>query len=161
MRDRLGTVWSRFGRAWVNHRHDALRAGWDAYRTSADFHPEDTERHLQWLEPLRAMVRDPLLDPDRHEELVALFQDYDSVWPGQRERCLAGIRRWNEMDARAGGGRIRHRSDHGAIIEELRQIVGLDTLTTRERESIRDALRVHDERKQRQLERDRDHGFGM
>ena len=159
VRDRLGAVWSRFGRAWVNHRHDALRAGWDAHRASADFHPEDRERHLEWLEPLRRMVRDPLLEPSRHEELVALFQDYDSFWPRQRERCLAGIQRWNDLVARAPGGRIRDPSEYGETIEELRQIVGLDTLTTRERESIRAALREHDERKQRQLDRDR--GFSM
>lgn len=93
VRGRLGAVWSRFGRAWVKHRHDALRAGWDAHRASADFYPENTERHLEWLGPLRRMVRDPLLEPGRHEEFVAMFQNYDSVWPQQRERCLAAIRR--------------------------------------------------------------------
>ena len=159
VRGRIGAVWGRFGRAWVNHRHDALRAGWDAHRASADFHPESTERHLEWLEPLRRMVRDPLLDADRHEELAAMFQDYDLVWPRQRERCLAAIRRWNDLQARAGGGRIRDPSEHGAVIVELRQISVLDTLTTRERESIRKAMRTHDERKQRQL--DRNHGFSM
>ena len=159
VRDRLGAVWKRFGRAWVNHRHDALRAGWDAHRASADFHPEDTERHLEWLEPLRTMVRDPLLDPGRREELDTLLRDYDSVWPRQRERCLSGIRRWNEFVARNRDGRIRDPSEHGAVIDELRQIVGLDTLTQRERESIRDALRTHDERKERFLHRDL--GIGM
>ena len=105
------------------------------------------------------MVHDPLLESGRHEELAALLRDYDTVWPRQRERCLAGMRRWNDMDARAKGGRTRDPSDHGAVIEELRRIAGLDTLTARERESIREALRADDERKQRQLNRDR--GFSM
>ena len=159
VRDRLGAVWSRFGRAWVNHRHDALRAGWDTHRSSADFHPDDRERHVEWLEPLRRMVRDPHLDLGRHDELVALFQDYDTVWPRQRERCLAGVQRWNDMVARAESGRIRGPSEYGEIIEELRQIVEFDTLTTRERESIRDALREHNKQKRRQLNIDR--GFSM
>ena len=153
-RDRLADVWGRFGRAWVNRRHDELRAGWDAYRASDAFHPEDTERHLEWMEPFRRMVRDPLLDPGRHEELGALLRDYDTVWPPQRERCLAGIQRWNDMVAHARGGRIRDPSEYGATIEELRQVERLDTLTKRERESIRDVLRMHDERKQRILDRD-------
>ena len=159
VRDRLGAVWSRFGRAWVNHRHDALRAGWDAHRDSVDFHPEDSERHLEWLEPLRRMVHDPLLERNRHDELVALFEDYDLVWPRQRERCMAAIQRWNESVARAQGGRIGDRSEYDESIEGLRQIAGLDTLTTGERESIRDALREHDERKKQQLDHDR--GFGI
>lgn len=63
------------------------------------------------------------------------------------------------MQARPGGGRIRDPSEHGAVIEELRQISVVDTLTARERESIREALRTHDERMQRQL--DRGHGLSM
>ena len=68
------------------------------------------------------MVRDPLLEPGRHEELVALFQAYDSAWPRQRARCLAAIRRWNDLQARTGGGRIHDPSEYGEIIAELRRI---------------------------------------
>ena len=53
------------------------------------------------------------------------------------------------------GAAARDPSDYNAIIEELRQIAGLDTLTMRERESILDAFRTHDEQKQRHLNRDR------
>ena len=68
---------------------------------------------------------------------------------------LRGSQRWNDMVARARGNRMRDPSDYNPIIEELRQIAGLDTLTMRERESILDALRTHDEHKQRHLSRDR------
>ena len=158
-RRRLQSIRDRFQRVWPNHYHDRLRAGWDAYRVSDDFHPENIESHRPWIDGFRDLVRNPHLDPDRCEELDTLLHDYDTSWPQQRARYLDLVERWNALGARAGGGPVDRLPEYRVLLEELRRSAGLDTLTKREREAIHNVLRTHDEHLKKSLQRSMDIGL--
>ena len=142
-RRRLQFARDWFERAWPNHYHDQLRADWDAHRASDTFHPEDIERHRPWTDRFREMVRDPNLDRGNREALDSLLHNYDMVWPRERRRCVEMVRRWNALVHRAPDGFAARTPEYDDVIRELRAVVKLDTLTMRERESIRAILRTH------------------
>ena len=131
-------------RGWPNHYHDRLRASWNEHRASDAFHPEDIERHRPWIDRFRALLQDPHLDPGNCEALDSLLHDYDRVWPRERRRCVETVRRWNDLLERAPGDDAARMPEYDDVIRELRAVVNLDTLTMRERESIRVVLRTHD-----------------
>ena len=146
-------------RGWPNHYHDRLRADWDAHRASDAFHPEDIERHRPWMDRFRELSKDPHLDPWNREALDRRLHDYDMVWPHERRRCVEAVRRWNDLADRAPAGLAARVPEYDDVIRELRAVVKLDTLTERERESIRAILRTHDEH--REKSRQRSMGIGM
>ena len=148
-RRRFQLARDRFGRAWPNHYYARLRADWDAHRTSDAFDPDDIERHRPWMDRLRALARDPHLDHWNREAIDTLLNDYDTVWPRERARCVETVQRWNALFERGPGGVAARMPEYDALIGELRAVVKLDTLSMRERESIRAALRTHDERRER------------
>ena len=158
-RRRLQFVRDWFQRGWPNHYHDRLRADWDAHRASDAFHPEDVERHRRWIDRFRALVRDPHLDPGNREALDRLLHDYDTAWPHERRRCVETFRRWDDFVERAPGDSAARISEYAALVRELRAMMDLDTLTMRERESIRALLRTHDE--QHEKSRQRSMSIGM
>ena len=148
-RRRFQLARDRFGRAWPNHYYARLRADWDAHRACDAFDPEDIERHRPWMDRFRALARDPHLDHWNREALDTLLRDYDTVWPRERARCVETVRRWNALVERAPGGVADRMPEYDALIGELRAVVKLDTLSMRERESIRAVLRTHDERREK------------
>ena len=148
-RRRLQFVRDWFERAWPNHYHARLRADWDAHRASDAFHPEDIESHRPWMDRLRALARDPHLDHWNREALGTLLNDYETVWPRARARCVETVQRWNALVERAPGGVADRMPEYDALIGELRAVVKLDTLSMRERELIRAVLRTHDERREK------------
>ena len=142
-RHRLRAVRERLERARVHRRLAALRAGWDAHRRSHAFHPEDAERHREWIEALRELVDDPHLEPVRRGELVGLLDDYDRDWPERRARCVEAVADWNALAGGASGGGVGETPEYDSVIEELRAVAGLDTLSVRERDAIHEVLREH------------------
>ena len=158
-RRRLQLVRDWFHRGWPNHYHDRLRADWDAHRASDAFHPEDVERHRWWTDRFRALAPDPHLDPENREALDVLLHEYDVVWSHERRRCVETFRRWDDLVERAPGDSAARMPEYDALIRELRAVVKLDTLTMRERESIRAVLRTHDE--QHEKSRQRSMSIGM
>ena len=156
-RRRLHSVGERLERARANHRHAALLAGWDAHRRSRAFHPEDTERHREWIDAGRALLHDPHLEPARHDTLILLLHDYDRDWPLRRARCAEALARWNAL---ASEGGVHETPEYDAVVAELRSVAGLDTLTARERDAIHTVLRDHRARERRQA-RYWSRGLGM
>ena len=152
-RRRLQLVRDWFQRGWPNHYHAKLRADWDAHRASDAFHPEDIERHRPWMDRFRALARDPHLDPENREALDVLLHDYDTAWPHERRRCVEAFRRCNALVERAPGDLAARMPEYDDVIRELRAVVKLDTLTMRERESIRAILRTHDAHREKSRQR--------
>ena len=145
----LRAVRERLERARANQRLAALRAGWDAHRRSHAFHPEDAERHREWIDAFRGLVHDPHLEPVRRDALVLLLDDYDRHWSQRRARCTEAMARWKAFAVRTPKGGVGEAPGYDAVIAALRAVAGLDTLSGRERDAIHEILRDHQAHEQR------------
>ena len=63
------------------------------------------------------------------------------------------VRRWDDLVERAPGDSAARMPEYDDVIRALRAVVKLDTLTMRERESIRALLRTHDEQHEKSRQR--------
>ncbi len=120
-----------------------LRIGRSAHLTSDAFHPEDTERHQQWMDRFQALACDPRLDLRRWDGLPRLLHDHDTIRPREHEWCVETVRRWNDLIARTRDGVASEMPEYDAPIRELRAVVALDRLAP-----IRSILRAYDEHRE-------------